>query len=140
MAGWIIIGLLARNFFLKPSRNLTGTWARLLSMKSFLIRAFLASVAFSGLALVIANTPLTSYAFAQSPSPAPFVYQLPGAPTPGSPERQSDYQALLTLQQTRTAQDCTRAASEVTITLATFCGPPYGPLTTAEVKQYNSQN
>jgi acid phosphatase (class A) len=63
----------------------------------------------------------------------PFAYQIPGAPIAGSPEDQSDYKTLLDLQHTRNPDDCTRGRSEVKISLGSFYGPPYGPLSYKEV-------
>src|SRR5690606_21152659 len=60
---------------------------------------------------------------------------------PPSPKRHSkvddaDFKEILRLQRTRTAADCERAASEVHITLETYFGPKYGPLSAAEVERW----
>ena len=66
---------------------------------------------------------------------APF--RLPGAPVAGSVTDVSDYQQVLEFQNTRTPEDCARATSEVKISLASFYGAPYGPLTDAEVSHWD---
>ena len=64
-------------------------------------------------------------------------FNLPGPPSLGSEADQADYQTVLSYQNTRTNDDCTRASSEVTITLAHFFGAPYGNLTAAEVSLWS---
>jgi acid phosphatase (class A) len=63
----------------------------------------------------------------------PFAYHLAGAPIAGSPEDQKDYETLLSLQKTRTTEECARGVSEVKISLGSLYGPPYGPLSAKEV-------
>ena len=75
-----------------------------------------------------------SSAHAQS---LPSFIQLPGAPALGSQEDQSDYEQTLAYQNSRTADDCARAATEVKITLSSFFGAPYGPLSSQEVSHYS---
>ena len=64
------------------------------------------------------------------------TFNLPGAPVTGSAEDLSDYQTLLGYQNTRLPDDCKRASSEVSISLATFFGAPYGTLTAQEVSDW----
>jgi|GEM_PF-1508524 len=64
-----------------------------------------------------------------------FILQLPGPPEVGSSEDKQDHQALLKLQQTRTHQECVRAATEVKISLSNYYGKPYGILTNHQVNQ-----
>lgn len=78
----------------------------------------------------------TTSAYAQI-QPLPDFVQLPGAPATGSAEDQSDYAQNLSLQNSRTPDDCARAATEVKITLASFFGSPFGPLSDQEVSRYN---
>jgi acid phosphatase (class A) len=66
-----------------------------------------------------------------------FAYHLDGAPKAGSLEDEKDYQTLLSLQESRTEEDCARGSTEVKITLGSFYGPPYGPLTAKEVAEYS---
>ncbi len=79
---------------------------------------------------------LTTSAHAQVQSLPDFV-QLPGPPATGSAEDQADYAQNLALQISRTPDDCARASTEVKITLASFFGAPYGPLSDQEVSRYN---
>ena len=60
---------------------------------------------------------------------------LPPAPRPGSTEDRRDFAELLRRQSTRTPEQCARAATEVEVSLASFFGPPYGPLSTAETRR-----
>ncbi len=55
-------------------------------------------------------------------------------PQPGTAKDKQDMAAIEQAQASRTKADCDRAASEVALTVAAF-GPPYGPLTDAEVKR-----
>jgi acid phosphatase (class A) len=61
---------------------------------------------------------------------------LPGPPAPGSPADRADFGKLLTAQASRTSADCARAATEVSVSLGNFDGPPYGPLTAEEVRAW----
>jgi acid phosphatase (class A) len=65
------------------------------------------------------------------------LLDLPGPPTKDSVEDQSDYQQILQLQNTRSDAECKRAASEENISVATFYGAPYGPLSDAEISKWN---
>ena len=86
---------------------------------------------FLALGFLILSVP----AFAQSTLPSFII--LPGAPVTGSAEDISDYQTVLAYQNSRTANDCTRANSEVKISLDHFFGAPYGTLTPAEVTRWS---
>lgn len=57
-------------------------------------------------------------------------------PSPQSKAQSKDITEVLALQSTRSSSDCRRANSEVHITLETFFGRPYGPLSPVEVKRY----
>jgi acid phosphatase (class A) len=62
------------------------------------------------------------------------VREWPTAPFAlGTPEETSDLAANLQFQNTRTDADCARANTEVDITLDSFYGPAYGPLSKKEV-------
>jgi acid phosphatase (class A) len=54
----------------------------------------------------------------------------------GSSEDHQELQQILSLQASRSALDCQRANTEVTITLERFFGPEYGPMTKEQVKQW----
>jgi len=59
-------------------------------------------------------------------------------PSPDSPEQQTDLGQVASYQTSRTAADCARANSEVNISLKSFFGPAYGPLTQSEVNRWTS--
>jgi acid phosphatase (class A) len=81
---------------------------------------------------LVCSVSSSSFAFDFAP------FNLPGAPALGSPEDQSDYEQVLQYQTVRTTADCARATSEESITLATFYGAPYGPLTADEVTHWSA--
>jgi acid phosphatase (class A) len=56
-------------------------------------------------------------------------------PAPSTYEQRADEMNLLTLQQLRTPADCSRAASEVRVSLAAFYGTPNGPLSASDVER-----
>ncbi len=56
-------------------------------------------------------------------------------PAKGSPEEAADFAELFKYQETRTAEQCAAAASEVKISLDHFFGGANGPLTQDEVKR-----
>ena len=58
-------------------------------------------------------------------------------PKAASAEDQKDMQALVAAQAHRSEQDCKRAESEVNVTLESFFGPPWGPLTTNEAQKWS---
>jgi acid phosphatase (class A) len=62
---------------------------------------------------------------------------LPPPPEPKSKADAADFQELEDLQGHRTMQDCERATSEVQVSLESFFGPKYGPLTESEVAKWN---
>jgi acid phosphatase (class A) len=66
-----------------------------------------------------------------------FIQTLKGPPARGTKADRVDYHTLLKLQNTRTAAECARAKTEVKISLASFYGAPYGPLSPSEVKQWS---
>jgi acid phosphatase (class A) len=55
--------------------------------------------------------------------------------TAGSDDEQADLAAVLALQYSRTDADCARAKTEVNISLNSFFGPAYGPLSKQEVSE-----
>jgi acid phosphatase (class A) len=61
---------------------------------------------------------------------------LPAPPKAGSRLDQEDLEKVLRYQATRTEEDCKRARFEFQISLKAFFGPPYGPLTPAEVEKW----
>ena len=59
---------------------------------------------------------------------------LPTPVAPTTPENQRELAAMATIQNTRSPEDCNRAAAEVEVSLASFFGPAGGgPLTIDEV-------
>src|SRR5437588_606047 len=62
---------------------------------------------------------------------------LPPPPQKGSKEDRRDIEILLQFQQKRTADDCKRAEAEGPVSLVTFFGPAFGPLTCEEVEKWN---
>ena len=64
-----------------------------------------------------------------------FTFHLDGPPKLGSPEDENDYETLSRLQRSRKDEDCVRARTEVRMSLGTFYGKPYGPLTEVEVAE-----
>ncbi len=54
-------------------------------------------------------------------------------PPPGQKDQaqKEDENELLSLQKSRTSEDCKRAASEVIVSVNSFFGPPYGPMDSA---------
>ncbi len=59
-------------------------------------------------------------------------------PDPNSAEQQTDMSQVLAYQSSRTSDDCKRANTEASISLNSFFGPAYGPLTKAEVTQWKT--
>ena len=62
---------------------------------------------------------------------------IPPPPEPKSKADVADFRELKSQQEHRTPKDCERASSEVQVSLETFFGPKYGPLTEAEVTKWN---
>jgi acid phosphatase (class A) len=61
------------------------------------------------------------------------------APFPsGSVADRAELDQILQLQLSRTSDECRRANTEASVSLDTFFGPAYGPLTTAEVLAWSS--
>ena len=58
-------------------------------------------------------------------------------PAPDSPKDREDLSEVLRLQGERTDADCTRANTEVKITLASLFGAPYGPLNDQQIRLWN---
>jgi len=58
-------------------------------------------------------------------------------PPPGQTDQaqKRDESELLSLQKSRTSEDCKRAASEVMVSVNSFFGPPYGPLNSTTAKK-----
>ena len=98
--------------------------------------------------LVIALLMGLSAAFAQAGPYADPVYlskteiSIPQVMTPppvrGSAQDLQDIATILQLQNSRTAEDCQRAAVEANISLKSFFGAPYGPLSDQEVAKWES--
>jgi acid phosphatase (class A) len=82
------------------------------------------------------NSDNSLYFLTASSIPVGTWLQAPFAP--GSADEQADLAAVLALQSSRTDADCTRAKTEVSITLDSFYGPAYGPLSENEVKVLKS--
>ena len=57
-------------------------------------------------------------------------------PPPGKTDKaqQNDETELLALQKLRSSEDCKRATTEVMVSVNSFFGPPYGPLTSQTAK------
>jgi acid phosphatase (class A) len=62
---------------------------------------------------------------------------LSSPPSPGSIADRADFDRILLLQNSRTTEDCKRAGIEVRVSLDSFFGPPYGPLSKEEVLKWN---
>lgn len=62
---------------------------------------------------------------------------IPPVPLRHSPTDRADYAKILGYQKTRTDEDVKRAAAVVDVKLATLFGPPWGPLTPAEVERWS---
>lgn len=59
-------------------------------------------------------------------------------PAAHSSQDEADIREILTLQKQRSEKECERAKTEVSVTLETFFGPKYGPLSEEQVKQWNA--
>jgi acid phosphatase (class A) len=64
------------------------------------------------------------------------VADIPPPPTPGSTTDRKDFDEILSMQRSRTPEECRRAGFEVKVSLDTFFGPPYGPLSAQEVHKW----
>lgn len=62
-----------------------------------------------------------------------FKTQIPDFPKSGSAEQAADEKELRKIQKSRTQKDCERAVSEVTVTLQSTYGKPYGQLNADQV-------
>ncbi len=62
---------------------------------------------------------------------------LSAPPAPTSAEEKADFAELFRFQKTRTKADCRRAADAVKVSLNSFFGPQYGPLSKDEVAQWS---
>ncbi|MFH1018576.1 MAG: hypothetical protein V1798_10420 [Pseudomonadota bacterium] len=69
-------------------------------------------------------------------SPVDIQHFLAPPPALGSPADRADLDRILRYQVSRTEKECERARSEVSSSLKTFFGPPYGPLTSEEVTKW----
>ena len=59
-------------------------------------------------------------------------------PAAGTAESDQDFHELLQFQDLRSKRDCERVVYEGRVTLETFFGPKYGPLSEDEVRRWNS--
>jgi acid phosphatase (class A) len=64
------------------------------------------------------------------------IAELPAPPEPGGAQDQADLKEVLSLQNSRTPEQCARANTEFRINLRNFFGPKYGPLTAEQVTRF----
>ncbi len=61
--------------------------------------------------------------------------QIPTPPAEGSPGQKADEEGLFSAQKSRTPKDCDRAKTEVMVSVKSFFGAAFGPLTDTEAER-----